>query len=261
MGHPAVFRDDLGERFGRQRSRFVLTHEPPQERSVERRDGDGVLHPGADVADAKLQRRVGVGGADVPPDFAAGFDEIHSLVFGDDFLVLRARAQRGWQIGARQIADEVQAIGLVARVAPAVKGRGGGQRVNRGQVAADGRHDSNARFRVAEARVNVHSADDQTAHGLLKRHQEARVALLGRDRQIAPLREGMGGGAEHRGPVRLRRLDDDSPGLAQRLARLGHRSAYPCVGLDLGAKRLPRDLVRPDAGFAGFRRWPGRDRR
>ena len=39
---------------------------------------------------------------------------------------------------------------------------------------------------------------------------------------------------------------------AQRLSRLGHRSAYPCVGFDLGAKRLPRYLVRPDFGLAGF---------
>ena len=62
----------------------------------------------------------------------------------------------------------------------------------------------------------------------------------------------MGGRTQHRCPVRSRRLDDDSPGLAERLARLGHRLAYPGVGLDLGAKRLPRDLVRPDSGLAGF---------
>ena len=62
----------------------------------------------------------------------------------------------------------------------------------------------------------------------------------------------MGGGAQHRRAVGFGRLDDDPPGLAQRLSRLGHRSAHPGVGLDLGANHLACYLVRLDAGLAGF---------
>ena len=62
----------------------------------------------------------------------------------------------------------------------------------------------------------------------------------------------MGGGGHDPGAVRLRRLDDETPGLAQRLAHLGHRAAHPRVSLDLGAQELVDDLVRPACPFAGL---------
>ena len=61
----------------------------------------------------------------------------------------------------------------------------------------------------------------------------------------------MGGGGQHPGAVCLRRRDDEAPGLAQRLAHLGHRVAHPRVGLDLGAEELAHNLVRPAGALAG----------
>ena len=54
----------------------------------------------------------------------------------------------------------------------------------------------------------------------------------------------MGGGGHHLGAVPFSRLDDEPPGLAQRLAHLRHPAAHPRVGLDLRAEELVHDLVR-----------------
>ena len=54
----------------------------------------------------------------------------------------------------------------------------------------------------------------------------------------------MGGGGHHLAAVPFSRLDDEPPGLAQRLAHLRHPAAHPRVGLDLGAEELVHDLVR-----------------
>ena len=62
----------------------------------------------------------------------------------------------------------------------------------------------------------------------------------------------MDGGCHHRGPVPLGRLDDDPPGLAERSAHLGHRTAYAGIGLDLGAQKLPHHPMGPALLLAGF---------
>ena len=128
------------------------------------------------------------------------------------------------------------------------------------QVLPDSGHHADARIRIAEAGVDVHAADEGAAHGLLISGCEAPVALAGRGRLLAPRGEGMAGGGHDAGAVRFRRLDDQAPGLAQRLAHLGHRAADARVGLDLGAQELVHHLVRPARLLAGRRRCPRRDR-
>ena len=62
----------------------------------------------------------------------------------------------------------------------------------------------------------------------------------------------MDGGCHHRGPVPLGRLDDDPPGLAERHAHLGHRTAHAGIGLDLGAQKLAHHPMWSALLFAGF---------
>ncbi len=113
------------------------------------------------------------------------------------------------------------------------------------QVAPERGHHPDARIRVAEAGVDVHAADEESVHVVLEGHRETFVALARRRHLRLPRSEGMGGGGHQRRAVALRRLEDDAPGLAQRLAELRDRGAHPRVGLDLRAQQLADDLVRP----------------
>jgi len=54
------------------------------------------------------------------------------------------------------------------------------------QVAPECGHDADARVVVAEARVNVHAADEGATHALLIRGGEAPVTLAGRGRLLPP---------------------------------------------------------------------------
>ena len=54
------------------------------------------------------------------------------------------------------------------------------------QVAPERGHDPDARVFVAEARMDVHAADESAAHGLLIRRREPPVALAGRGRLLPP---------------------------------------------------------------------------
>ena len=54
------------------------------------------------------------------------------------------------------------------------------------QVAPERGHDPDARVFVAEARMDVHAADQGAAHGLLVGGREAPVALAWRGRLLPP---------------------------------------------------------------------------
>ena len=123
--------------------------------------------------------------------------------------------------------------------------------MEKGKVSPQRRHDPDARFRVAEAGVDVHGGQADPAEALLIGGREPLVALLRRDQLRPPLRERMRGGGHHGCAVLLGRLDNDPPGLAQRLARLGHRAADACVGFELGAKEFGHHLVRAAPPLAG----------
>ena len=193
-----------------------------------------------------------MGRADVPPQLAAVVDELHAPVFVDEAAVLLPRPQRTGHPGARNAADEVQPIGLEAGVMPGVERGRGGQGVQQRQVAPERGHDADARIPVGEARVNVHTADDEAPHAFLERGREPHVALRRGDRLRPPRREGMNGGGHRRRPVPFRRLDHDPPGFAQRVAHVGDRVAHPGIGLDLGTQELPHDLVGTASLLAGL---------
>ena len=124
LGEPAVLDDDLGGRLRRQRARAVPAQQHPHQGGVERGDGHRVLDARADVAAAHLDRRIGVGRADVPPDHAAVLERLHAPVLVHQPVVFGPRGERAGQPGARQRADDVGAVRLVAGLAPGVEGRG-----------------------------------------------------------------------------------------------------------------------------------------
>ena len=245
LGEPAVLGDDLGGRIRRQQTPAVQLQQPPHERGVERDDAQRVVEPGTGVADPHLHRRIVLRRPDVPPQFAAVLDELHPPVGRHDAFVVRPGQERARHAGTRQRAHDAQPAGLEPGLAAVVEGRRRRQRMQQRQVAPDGGHHPDAGIGIAEAGVDVHAPDDQPAHALLEGVGEPLVTLAGRDELRLPRAERVAGRGHHRRPVPRRRLHDQPAGLAQRRARLGHRSAHLRGGLDLGAERFVHDRVRP----------------
>ena len=111
-------------------------------------------------------------------------------------------------------------------------------RANRG-------HHPDAQIRRAEPCVYVHAADEETPDFLLERDLGLLVSPPLGDALLVPPREGMGGRGDDRGAVAARPVDDDASGFVEALAKLVDGRADPRTGLDLGAKELVDDLVRP----------------
>ena len=250
LGQPPVLGDDFRRRFGRQPAFPILPQQPPDEAGIERGDAHRVVEARANVADAHLHRRVGVGRADVPPQLAAVLDRLHASIVGHQPVVLGPRPQRAGKAGARQRADDVRPVRLEPGLAPGVEGRRARQGEQQRKISPRRGHDPDARIRVAETGMNVHTADEEPPHALLQRDRRTLVTLLGGDRLHPPCREGVSGGGHHRDPVFLRRLDHQPARLAQRRAQPGDRAANLGIGLDLRTQEFRHHLVRPALPFA-----------
>ena len=128
--------------------------------------------------------------------------------------------------------------------------------MQQGQVATDGGHHADARVRIAEPGVHMHSAGDEAPQAFLERDREPFVAFLRRRQLGVPRREGMGRCGHHCAAMPFGGVDHQSAGFHQCPPHLRHRLANTRVGLDLGAEELRHDLVRRRVALA-----VGNDRR
>ena len=179
-------------RLRRQLAGRVEAEQVADEGRVEGDDAHGVVDARADVADAHFDGWELAGGPDVPPEFAGVADEVHALVVGYEPVKLGAGLQGAGQAGAGKAGHQIEAEGLEAGFATFDKGRRGGERVEDGQVAADGGHDADARIGIAEARVDVHAADEEATDAVLKGHGKALIALAWRGGLGSPVGERVG---------------------------------------------------------------------
>ena len=113
-------------------------------------------------------------------------DKIHSPVIVDEPIVFGPGPQRAGDAGAGEVADQIQPVGLEPRFVSGVERRRCGQRMEQGQIAPERGHDPNARVRVSETGVDVHSTDDESSHRFLERGHELRVTLSRRGRLHTP---------------------------------------------------------------------------
>ena len=199
-----------------------------------------------------FHRRVASRRADVPADLAAVADGPQVPVPAHDGLVVGPGVERSRHARARQPPDDALAVGLQTGLAPRVEGRRRRQRQQERHVRPDRGHHPDAQIRRAEPRVHVHAADEEPPYFLLERDLGLPVSPPLGDPLLVPPREGMGGRGDDRGAVAARPVDDDAAGFVEARTKLGDGSADPRAGLDLGARELVDDLVRPAVGHAGI---------
>src|SRR2546429_9401548 len=96
------------------------------DRLENRRDADGFVHPSADVADPKLQRRVAPVRPHVPPDLGSVGDGPGTGQHVDQLRVLAPRPERPGHAGAREAAEHDAAIRLETCLAADPEGRARG---------------------------------------------------------------------------------------------------------------------------------------
>ena len=228
-------------------------------------DGDGLLGPEGDVADADLYCVEEGVGADVPPDLlgvvdAVGLDEQADIAFE-----LRVAGEAVGQVGAGKVLEDLGAIALVAGVHAQPEGRVRGQRQDVRQEVAQRVHDADRGFAILDADVDVQAEDEIGAGHQLQVFDYLGVAGVGVDLLDAPVGEGVSGACHQHQAMFLRQPDHVAPeieevflGLLDVLADAGADFDDGLVHLGLDAlfepqlalgQHLGRDVRAEIAGF------------
>ncbi len=216
-----------------------------------------MLEPGEDVADAGLQRREGVRGAQVPPDLGAVLDhaEGDDRVYGAAVLGPAGEVRR--QAGARQVVEDREPVAGEAGIGALPVGRGGGEREQVREEVAELAHQVAAQRVVVDPDMDVHPADQHAARDAGEVALEDVVAVLvGRD-LVAPVGEGVAGGSDGHEAVPRGVARDAGAQLAQFLAGGADVAAHPGADLDLALQELGADAVL-ELGAAGVHQRLGR---
>ena len=233
-------------------------HQPPDQRCIKCSHAHRVLKSCADIANTHLYRRIGVGGADIPPQLAAVLDVIAAPILCEQPVILRPRAQT---VRVCRFEGDLQRLVSRQDLNPVSRPSLNGEDVDRAW--------SNGRYRriAVIARMRVCASPNPAwmcMPPIRKRRKlswclitNSIIAFSRRGRLRLPPCKGMGGGGHHRRPVPFGRRDDDTSGSRSKPRAVRQPTHTPWYWFRSGYRINSRTmLVRPTCPSRRFRRCP-----